>query len=162
MTDVKFYEIFDNVNVRIDTKSTTGAKKGHAMNVCDLELQGQPSRSRDFFSTFSISPTFENVRIDSKIEFVSCLQPEIRKVMQNGVWPWFSRSCNEDKIVSLSQLESLLRKHTHEKYFLKNSVRKAKIQRGWYNSTHPLGISGWRNTLGVWGLAHYNELGMKN
>ena len=54
------------------------------MNVCDLELQGQPSRSHDFFNTFDILD-LENVRIDTKINFVSCLQPEIRKVMQKGV-----------------------------------------------------------------------------
>ena len=58
--------------------------KGHTMNVCDLEFQGQPSKSRDFFHIFDI-PDLENVRIDIKINFVSCLQPEIRKVMQKGV-----------------------------------------------------------------------------
>ena len=36
----------------------------------------------------------ETVEIDTKIKFLSCLQPEIRKVMQKDVWPWFSRSCN--------------------------------------------------------------------
>ena len=36
---------------------TAGAKKGHEMNVCDLEFQGQPSRSRDFLSTLLISMT---------------------------------------------------------------------------------------------------------
>ena len=67
---------------------TAGAKKGHTMNVCDLEFQGQPSRSRDFFNIFDILD-LKNVRIDTKIDFVSCLQPEIRKVTQKGVWPWF-------------------------------------------------------------------------
>ena len=37
-----------------------------------------------FFHIFDI-PDLENVRIDTKINFVSCLQPEIRKVMQKGV-----------------------------------------------------------------------------
>ena len=54
------------------------------MNVCDLEFQGQPSRSRDFFNIFYILD-LENVRIDTKIDFVSCLQPEIRKFTQKGV-----------------------------------------------------------------------------
>ena len=31
---------------------TAGANEGHAVNVCDLEFQGQPSRSRDFFKHF--------------------------------------------------------------------------------------------------------------
>ena len=29
----------------------------------------------------------KNVWIDTMIEIVSCSQPEIRKVMQTGVWP---------------------------------------------------------------------------
>ena len=39
-----------------------------------------------FLNIFDILD-LENVRIDTKINFVSCLQPEIRKVMQKGVWP---------------------------------------------------------------------------
>ena len=54
------------------------------MNVCDLEFQGQPSRSQGFFNIFDIY-ALENVRIDTNINIVSCLQPEIRKVMQKGV-----------------------------------------------------------------------------
>ena len=77
---------------------TAGATKGHTMNVCDLEFQGQPSRSRNFFLNIFYILDLENVRIDTKIEFVSCLQPKIRKVTQKGVWPWFSKSLNEDKI----------------------------------------------------------------
>ena len=65
MTDFGFSEILDLENVRIDTsfKSascihyTAGANEGHTMNVCDLEFQGQPSRSRDCFLTFLISLT---------------------------------------------------------------------------------------------------------
>ena len=59
-----------------------------------------------YFNIFDILD-LENVRIDTKIEFVSCLQPEIGKVMQKGVWPWFSRSCNKDRIFSLSPLDFL-------------------------------------------------------
>ena len=43
------------------------------------------------FNIFDILD-LENVWIDTKIDFVSCLQPEIWKVMQKSVWPWFSRS----------------------------------------------------------------------
>ena len=76
----------------------------------------------------------ENVRIDTKINFVSCLQPEIRNVMQKGLWPWFSRSFNKDRIFSLSPLDSLTPKtYPWEIYFL-NSDGKAKIQGG---GTHP-------------------------
>ena len=53
--------------------NTAGAKKGHTMNVCDLVFQGQPLRSRDIFYNIFDIPDHENVRIDTKIEFVSCL-----------------------------------------------------------------------------------------
>ena len=63
VTDFGFSEILSIVNVRIDTMQdqvcsmyTAGAKKGHIINVCDLEFKGQPSRSRKFL-TFLISLT---------------------------------------------------------------------------------------------------------
>ena len=59
---------------------TAGDKKGPTINLCDLEFQDQPSRSHDFFNIFDIHD-LENVRIDTEINFVSCLQPEMRKVM---------------------------------------------------------------------------------
>ena len=37
-----------------------------------------------FYNIFDILD-FENVRIDTKIDFVSCLQSEIRKATQKGV-----------------------------------------------------------------------------
>ena len=106
------------------------------MNVCDLEFQGQPSRSHDFFNIFDIYD-LENVRIDTKINFVSCLQTEIRKVMQKGVWPWFSKSCNKDRILSLSPLDSLTPKSYPWEICSKNSDGKAKIQ--WGGIHPPLG-----------------------
>ena len=102
-----------------------------------------------YFNIFDILD-LENVRIDTKINFVSCLQPEIRKVMQKGVWPWFSRSCNRDRIFSLSALDSLTPKTYPWEIFSKNSDGKAKIQGG---GTHPpLGVRRWIFTLGIWGL----------
>ena len=135
VTDFGFYEILDFENVRIDTKIKSAAciqpelRKVIQMNVCYLEFQGQPSRSRDFFNIFDILD-LENVRIDTKIDFVSCLQPEIRKVTQKGVWPWFSRSCDKDRIFSLSPLDSLTPKTYPWEIFSKNSDGKAKIQGG--------------------------------
>ena len=97
-----------------------------------------------------------NVRIDTKINFVSWLQPEIWKVMQKGVWPWFSRSCNEDRIFSLSPLDSLTPKTYPWEIFLKNSDGKTKIQGG---GTHPpLGVRRWIFTLGICGLRCYMVL----
>ena len=87
----------------------------------------------NIFNIFDILD-LENVRIDTKINFVSCLQPEIWKVMQKGVWPWFSRSCNKDRIFSLSPLDSLTPKTYPWEIFLKNSDGKTKIQGG---GTHP-------------------------
>ena len=53
--------------------------------------------------------------------------------MQKGVWPWFSRSCNKDRIFSLSPLDSLTPKTYPWEIFLKNSDGKTKIQGGgWY------------------------------
>ena len=56
VTDFGFSEILDLAYVRMDTKIksvacmyTAGDKKGHTINMCDLEFQGQPSRSHEFF-----------------------------------------------------------------------------------------------------------------
>ena len=76
------------------------------MNLCDLEIKGQSSSSRNFFQQFWYNWPRNN-RIDTKMEFISCLQPKIRKVTQKGVWPWVSRSCNKDRFVSLLRLDSL-------------------------------------------------------
>ena len=89
------------------------------------------------FNIFDILD-LENVRIDTKINFVSCLQPEIWKVMQKGVWPWFSRSYNKDGIFSLSPLDSLTPKTYPWEIFPKNSDGKTKIQGGgWYPPPPP-------------------------
>ena len=85
------------------------------------------------FRFFDISDP-KNVRIDTKIKSVPRLQPEITKVIQKGVWPWFSRSCNEDRIFSLSPLDSLTPKTYPYVIFSKNSYGKTKIQGG---GTHP-------------------------
>ena len=59
MNDSGFSEIHDIVHVTIDTKInsaayiyTGGAETGHTRNVCDLEFQGQLSKSRDFVQHF--------------------------------------------------------------------------------------------------------------
>ena len=98
------------------------------------------------FNIFDILD-LKNVRIDTKIEFVSCLQPKIRKVTQKDVWPWFSKSCNKDRIFSLSWLDSLTPKTYPREIFKKNSDGKAKIQGGLHPP--PLGVFSWQNTLGV-------------
>ena len=125
---------------------TAGVNEGHTMHVCDLEFQGHEF----VFNIFDILD-LENVRIDTKINFVSCLQPEIWKVMQKGVWPWFSRSYNKDGIFSLSPLDSLTPKTYPWEIFPKNSDGKTKIQGG---VTHPPppGVRRWIFTLGICGL----------
>ena len=44
---------------------TAGVNEGHTMHVCDLEFQGQPSRSRVCIHIFDILD-LENVRIDTR------------------------------------------------------------------------------------------------
>ena len=49
-------------------------------NVFDLHFQGQTSRSSDWFWVSEILDIV-NVRIDTKIKYVACIQPELRKVI---------------------------------------------------------------------------------
>ena len=159
MTDFGFYEILDFENVRIDTKIKSAAciqpELRKVIQWTCVTLSSKVNRQGHviFFNIFDILD-LENVRIDTKIDFVSCLQPEIRKVTQKGVWPWFSRSCNKDRIFSLSPLDSLTPKTYPWEIFSKNSDGKAKIQGGVASTPPPppLGVFGWRNTLGVCGL----------
>ena len=130
-----FSEILDFANVRIDTKIKSVAciqpEIWKVIQWMCVTLSSKVNRQGHviFFHIFDI-PDLENVRIDTKINFVSCLQPEIRKVMQKGVWPWFSRSCNKDRIFSLSPLDSLTPKTYPWEIFSKNSDGKTKIQGG--------------------------------
>ena len=58
VTDFKSFEIHDIVPVGIDTKIKSTPyiqpeiRKAMQQNMCDLEFQGQPSRSREFFQHF--------------------------------------------------------------------------------------------------------------
>ena len=137
VTDFRFSEILDLENVRIDTKIKSVARIQPEIRkviqwMC-MTLNSKVNRQGHviFINIFDILD-LENVRIDTKINFVLCLQPEIRKVMQKGVWPRFSRSCNKDRIFSLSRLDSLTPKTYPWEIFSKNSDGKAKIQGGWY------------------------------
>ena len=97
VTDFGFSEILDLANVRIDTKIKSVAciqpEIRKVIQWMCVTLSSKVNRQGHgiFFNIFDILD-LENVRIDTKINFVSCLQPEIWKVMQKGVWPWFSRS----------------------------------------------------------------------
>ena len=136
-TDLRFSEIFDLANVRIDTKiKSVACIQPEIRKVIQWMCVTSSSKVNHqghmiFVYIFDILD-LENVRIDTQINFVSCLQPEIRKVMQKGVWPWFSRSCNKDRIFSLSPLDFLTPKTYPWEIFSKNSDGKAKIQGGWY------------------------------
>ena len=122
--DFGFSEILDLENVRIDTKvKSASCIQPELMKVIQwmcVTLNSKVNRQGHgiVFNIFDILD-LENVRIDTNINFVSCLQPEIWKVMQKGVWPWFSRSCNKDRIFSLSPLDFLTPKtyHINIKYF---------------------------------------------
>ena len=135
VTDFGFSEILDLANVRIDTKIKSVAciqpdiRKVIQWMCVTLSFNVNRQGHIIFLNMFDIYD-LENVRIDTKINIVSCLQPEIRKVMQKGVWLWFSRSSNKDRIFSLSPLDFLTPKTYPWEIFLKNSDGKAKIQGG--------------------------------
>ena len=130
MIDFGFSEILDLENVRIDTKvKSASCIQPELMKVIQwmcVTLNSKVNRQGHgiVFNIFDILD-LENVRIDTKINFVSCLQPEIWKVMQKGVWPWFSRSCNKDRIFSLSPLDFLTPK-TYPWYFRKIRTGRPK------------------------------------
>ena len=156
VTDFGFYEILNFENVRIDTKIMSAAciqpELRKVIQWTCVTLSSKVNRQGHvIFSNIFDILDLENVRIDTKIDFVSCLQPEIRKVTQKGVWPWFSRSCNKDRIFSLSPLDSLTPKTYPWEIFSKNSDGKAKIQGGGLHQP-PLGVRRWIFTLGIWGL----------
>ena len=90
VTDFAFFEILDLANVRIDTKIKCLAciqpeiRKVIQLICVTLSFKVNRQGHMTFFNIFDILD-LENVRIDTKINFVSCLQPEMRKVMQKGV-----------------------------------------------------------------------------
>ena len=144
MIDFGFLDILDLENVRIDTKvKSASCIQLELMKVIQcmcVTLSSKVNRQgHGFVFHFFDIHDLENVRIDTKINFVSCLQPEIWKVMQKGVWPWFSRSYNKDGIFSLSPLDSLTPKTYPWEIFPKNSHGKTKIQGGWYPPPPPPG-----------------------
>ena len=153
VTDFEFSEILDLANVRIDTKIKSvaciqpGIRKVIQLICVTLSSKVNRQGHITFINIFDILD-HENVRIDTKIDFVSCLQPEIRKVTQKGVWPWFSRSYNKDRIFYYHRWIPWPRKHTHEKYFQKVRTGRQK-SRGVVPS---LGVRRWIFTLGIWGL----------
>ena len=133
VTDFEFSEILDLENVRFDTKvESASCIQPELMKVIQwmcVTLSSKVNRQshRIVFNIFDILD-IENVRIDTEINFVSRLHPEIWKVMQKGVWPWFSRSCKGDGIFSLWLLDSLTPETYPWEIFLKNSDGEAKIQ----------------------------------
>ena len=82
MIDFGFSEILDPENVRIDTKvKSASCIQPELMKVIQcmcVTLSSKVNRQGHgfVFNIFDILD-LENVRIDTKINFVSCLQPEI-------------------------------------------------------------------------------------
>ena len=87
VTDFKFSEILDLANVRIDTKIKSVAciqpEMRKVIQLICVTLSSKVNRQGHviFFNIFDI-PDLENVRIDTKIKSVACIQPEMRKVIQ--------------------------------------------------------------------------------
>jgi hypothetical protein len=82
VTDFAFSEILDLADVRIDTKIKSLAciqpEKRKVIQLICVTLSFKVNRQGHmiFFNIFDILD-LENVRIDTKINFVSCLQPEL-------------------------------------------------------------------------------------
>ena len=156
VTDFGFYEILDFENVRIDTKIKSAAciqpELRKVIQWTCVTLSSKVNRQGHviFFNIFDILD-LKNVRIDTKIDFVSCLQPEIRKVTQEGVWPWFSRSCNKDRIFFIITVGFLDPENIPMRNIFKKFGREGKNPGG-VASTPPLGVRRWIFTLGIWGL----------
>ena len=87
VTDFRFSEILDLANVRIDTKIKSVAciqpEMRKVIQLICVTLSSKVNRQGHviFFNIFDI-PDLENVRIDTKIKSVACIQPEMRKVIQ--------------------------------------------------------------------------------
>ena len=101
-----FFDIPDLDNVWIDTKIEFVSRfqqevtKVIPVHLYDLDVKVYGRGQKINFSFFlHLRP--KNVRIDTKIKYVPRLPPEITKVIQKGVWPWISRSSNEDRIFSI-------------------------------------------------------------
>ena len=90
VTDFAFSEILDFANIRIGTKIKSlaciqpGIRKVIQSICVTLSFKFNRQGHITFINIFDIRD-LENVRIDTKINFVSCSQPEMRKVMQKGV-----------------------------------------------------------------------------
>ena len=90
VTDSRFSEILDLANVRIDTKIKSVAciqpeiRKVIQLICVTLSFEVNRQSHIIFFNICDILE-LANFRIDTKINFVSRLQPEMRKVMQKGV-----------------------------------------------------------------------------
>ena len=90
MIENGFSEIPYFENVRIDTKIESMAiilpEMSKVIRKISMTLNFKVARPGHeiYFNIFYI-PDLENVRIDTKIEFVSCYQPEIRKVIHKCV-----------------------------------------------------------------------------
>ena len=78
-----------------------------------------------FYNIFDILD-LENVRIDTKIEFVSCLQPEIWKVMKKVFDLDFQGYAIKIEFFHYHRWIPWPRKHTHEKYFQKIRTGRQK------------------------------------
>ena len=71
------------------------------------------------FNIFDILD-FENIKIDTKINFISCLQRDIWKVMRKEIDLDFQYHAIKIELFYYHRWIPWPRKHTHEKYFQKN------------------------------------------
>ena len=131
VTDFAFFEILDLADVRIDTKIKCLAciqpeiRKVIQLICVTLSFKVNCQGHMIFFNIFDIHD-LENVRIDTKINFVSGLQLEMRKVMQKVFDLDFQGHAMEIEFFHYHRWIPWLRKHTHEKYFWK--IRTGRLK----------------------------------
>ena len=127
---------------------TAGVNGGHTMNVRDLEFQGQPSRSQNYFNIFDIFD-LENVRIDTKINFVSCYNRRYERSCKKVFDLDFQGHAMKIEffIITVGFLdpENISMRNIFEKF-----GREDQNPGGWYPP--PLGVRRWIFTLGICGL----------
>ena len=131
VTDFGFSEILDFENVRIDTKIKSAAciqpELRKVIQWMCVTLSSKVNRQSyvTFLNIFDILD-LKNVRIDTKIDFVSCLQPEIRKVMQKVFDLDFQGHAINIEYFHYHRWIPWPRKHIHEKYFQKIRTGRQK------------------------------------
>ena len=117
---------------------TAGVNEGHTMNVCDLEFQGQPSRSRDCFLTFLISSTSKMLESTPRSTFYHVYNRRYERSCKKVFDLDFQDHAIKIEFFHYHRWIPWPRKHTHKEYFWKIRTGRPK-SRGVVLPPPPLG-----------------------